>query len=71
MKKSYKFNELSGQVCQGKDCGTRLKQRRVEEHGDTLCYKCHVRKGLKAGKWNNHIGKLKKAGLVQLAGGLA
>lgn len=64
MKKSYKFNELSEQVCQGKGCGKRLKKRRVEEYGDTLCFKCYVREGLKAGKWNNHINKLRKAGLV-------
>ena len=64
MKKSYKFNELSNEVCQGKGCDKRLKQRRVEEHGDTLCFKCHVRAGLRSGKWNNHINKLRKADLV-------
>jgi hypothetical protein len=64
VKKSYKFNELSDVVCQGKGCDRKLKKRRVEGHGDTLCFKCHIRAGLRSRKWNNHISKLRKAGLV-------
>ena len=63
MKKSYKFNELSDQICQGKNCNTKLKMRRVVEHNDTLCYKCNLRAKLRQGAWANHIGKLKRAGL--------
>ena len=61
MKKSYKFNELSTSVCQGKGCEKRLKLRRVVEHGDTLCYRCYLKKQLRAGKWNYHSNKLRKA----------
>ena len=63
MKKSYKFNELSDQICQRKSCTRKLKKRRVEEHGDTLCYKCYLISKMNDGHWNYHPGKLKRAGL--------
>ena len=65
MKKSYRFNELSNQVCQGKSCQRLLKKRRVEEHGDTLCYACNLKAKLKDGSWANHPNKLRKAGILQ------
>ena len=69
MKKSYKFNEPSDQVCQGKHCFTKLKMRRVVEHNDTLCYKCWLKSQLRLGRWNGHIGKMKRAGLHVSEGG--
>lgn len=64
MKKSHRFNEMSDQTCQGKDCSRKLKLRRVEKYGDTLCYRCYIKTKLRAGCWNNHGGKKKRAGLI-------
>ena len=66
MKKSYKNDEFSEQVCQGKNCKRRLKRRRVEDHNDTLCYKCNIVSKLNLGRWNWHPGKIKRAGLQVL-----
>lgn len=64
MKKTYSYNEFSSRICERKSCNTKLKKRRVEEHNDTLCYKCNLRAKLKTGKWANAIGKLRRAGLI-------
>ena len=64
MKKSYKHNHLSDRICEKKSCNTRLKKRRVEEHNDTVCYKCWLKSQLRLGRWNNYTGKLRRAGLI-------
>ncbi len=64
MKKSYKHNDHSDQTCKGKGCGRPLKRRRVEEHSDELCYRCWIKSKLRMGKWNNHPGKQRRAGLL-------
>lgn len=57
MKKSYKQNEFSDQICQGKNCRRRLKRRRVEEHNDTHCYRCHQKKLKAAGKGHRDLSR--------------
>lgn len=57
MKKSARANELSDQVCQGHKCTRRLKLRRVREHGDTLCYRCHQKKLRQEGRGHRNLSK--------------
>ena len=56
-KKSASHNELSGQICQGSKCRRRLKKRRLEEHGDTLCYRCHQKKLKATGRGHRDLTK--------------
>jgi len=50
MKKNYKYDDLSDKVCAGRHCTRALKKRRVEVHGDTLCYRCSQKNKRRLGK---------------------
>lgn len=63
MKKSFKFNELSDKVCEGKDCDRKIKMRRHVEYWDTLCYRCYQRKLKAAGYGHRNLkANVRKAG---------
>jgi len=57
MKKSHAFNVLSDQVCAVHGCRRKLKLRRVQEHSDTLCYRCQQKKRKASGRSFRNLKK--------------